>query len=394
MRTIIILGTFLLSFGLYAQHTCNEYEMVSVTGNVAPISSYALGMSSGVGGTMLYCPDDYTHNNGGHYYLEYRDLGGSGMDGYPNIKIGGSKYGGQWHPGDFNITGMPVQIKDIPETMELEWVCSQADALDGDDKWMASINFIFDIYGSRDSEPVSSERDYDLVVKAQSFNFNDNLDDQPEVKNGIIYFFARNADGSLKPFEITIDGLAYKYAVRYKFFDGRGDKDDKAHIKLIPYGDNGAPPVLKVNVKELISTTKDYVQYANIPEPYLTLANNNIAQGDTWMKAINAGYEVYTGNSQLIIPKFKVWPNRIPTSVHNSEVKNGMIGPNPAKELVHIYEHHNLKEVQCFSIGGKECQVHFENNAIRVGHLNKGMYLIRLIYKDGEIRQCKLMLCK
>lgn len=394
MRTIIILGTLLLSYGLYAQHTCSEYEMVSVTGNVAPISSYALGLSSGVGGTMHYCPSDFNHDNGGHYYLQYSDSGGSGMDGYPNIKIGGSQYGGQWHPGDFNITGMPVQIKDIPEAMEIEWDCSQANANDSDDKWMASINFIFDMYGDETSKPVSAERDYDLVIKAQSFNFNDNLEDQPEVKNGILYFFARNADHSLKPFEVSINGHVYTYAVRYKFFDGQGDKDDKAHIKLIPYGDNGAPPALRMKVKELIVTTKEFVQYANIPEPYLSLALNNIAQDDTWMKAINAGYEVYSGQSQLNITKYKVWANGLPTSIAKSEIMKQGIGPNPARDIVYIFDNNLPCTVQCFSLSGQPQAIHFVNNSFRVAHLENGLYLIRVINTNRTISHYKLMVDK
>ncbi|WP_289053180.1 hypothetical protein [Carboxylicivirga marina] len=383
MRTLIIMLTLLLTYGLYAQPSCSENELVSISGNVAPISSYALGMSSGVGGTMHYCPSDFNHDNGGHYYLQYSDSGGSGMDGYPNIKIGGSQYGGQWHPGEFDITGMPVLIKDIPETMEIEWVCSQTNATDDNDKWMASINFIFDMYGNRDSKPVSAERDYDLVVKAQSFNFSDGLDDQPEVKNGIIYFFARNTDGSLKPFEIIIDNLTYTYAVRYKFFVGKGDKDNKAHIKLIPYGNNGAPPLLRMKVKELITTTRDYVQYANIPEPYLGLALNNIAQDDTWMKAINAGYEVYTGQSQLDINRFKVWPDGITTSVLDTKVSHVRIGPNPAKDIVYIYGGDELMDVQCFLISGQVQDIRLINNSFRVAHLKKGLYLIRMINRKG-----------
>ncbi|TRX71783.1 T9SS type A sorting domain-containing protein [Carboxylicivirga sp. M1479] len=394
LKNVKLFLLLLLTYQIDAQNTCSENELVAISGNVAPISSYSLGMSSGVGGTMLYCPSDYNHDNGGHYYLQYVDLGGTGMDGYPNIRIGGSQYGGQWHPGDYNITGMPVQIKDIPEAMEIEWVCSQANATDSDDKWMASINFIFDMYGDETSKPVSVERDYDLVIKAQSFNFNDNLEDQPEVKNGILYFFARNADHSLKPFEISINGRVYTYAVRYKFFDGQGDKDDKAHIKLIPYGDNGAPPALRMKVKELIATTKEFVQYANIPEPYLSLALNNIAQDDTWMKAINAGYEVYTGQSQLNITKYKLWTDGLPTSIAKYEMVKQGIGPNPARDIVYIFDNDVPCTVQCFSIRGQEQSIQLVNNSFRVAHIKNGFYIIRVVNCKGETSHYKLMVDK
>jgi hypothetical protein len=256
--------------------------------------------------TMYYYAENFNPDFGGSYVLEYIDEGGSGMDSYPNITIGGVKSGGTWFPGDKDLVGMPVQLKDIPSTFSFEWKTSQENAIDSEDKWMASINFIFDNYGTQTSEPNTNARDFDVVVMHQYHNFSDSIDDKPIGNSTTHWFFARNNNGSIKPYELTINGKTYTYAVRYKFFVNSGDKDDKSHIKFIPFGNEELPPVLKVNVNDIISTCKTFRQYANIPDKYVTLAEKNIVLDNAWLKSINAGYEVYTGNSTLKIDQFKI----------------------------------------------------------------------------------------
>jgi len=140
----------------------------------------------------------------------------------------------------------------------------------------------------------------------QYHRFDDSVDDKPIGSSTTHWYFARNTNGSLKPYELTIDGKTFNYAVRYKFFINAGDKDNKSHVKFIPFGNSELPPVLKVNVKNIINASKNLMQYANIPAEYLELAKNNIALDNAWLKSINAGYEVYTGKSTLKIDKFKV----------------------------------------------------------------------------------------
>ncbi|ANW96522.1 hypothetical protein AXE80_09640 [Wenyingzhuangia fucanilytica] len=76
---------------------------------------------------------------------------------------------------------------------------------------------------------------------------------------------------------------------------------------FIRYGKNGIVPVLNINVKDIIATSKNYVQFANIPESKKHLIAK-LAPDNCWLKSINAGYEVYTGNSILKIDKFKIIP--------------------------------------------------------------------------------------
>ncbi|WPR71950.1 hypothetical protein SLW70_02130 [Flavobacterium sp. NG2] len=256
---------------------------------------------------MYYFNELFNADYGGSYSVEYKDQGGSGMDSYPSITIGSAKVGGSYIVADKNVVGMPVKISEITPSLNFEFKTSQENAIDKNDKWMASINFIFDNYGTETTDVADADRDYDLVVMHQYKNFDDSLDDNKLTAqtSGAYWYFARNSDGSLKPYNLVIDGLTYKYAVRYKFFANSGDKNDKTHVKFIPYG-NVLPPILKVNVKAIIQATKDYIDYANMSDDLKILAKKNVALSNAWLKSINAGYEVYTGESLLRIDKFKI----------------------------------------------------------------------------------------
>lgn len=283
------------------------YEKIYFHGSSSIFNSHALkNYLDESFSTMYYYAEHFNADYGGSYVLEYIDEGGSGMDSYPNVTIGGVKTGGKWFPGDKNTVGMPTQLKDISSTMSFEWKTSQENATDSDDKWMASVNFIFDNYGTETSQPNTTDRDYDVVVMHQYHNFDDSVEDKPIGSSTTHWYFARNNDGSLLLYELVIDGKTYTYAVRYKFFINAGDKNNKAHVKFIPFGNNELPPVLKVNIKHIINASKTYMKYAKIPAEYLALAENNIALDHAWLKSINAGYEVYTGKSTLNIDKFKI----------------------------------------------------------------------------------------
>lgn len=284
------------------------YEKIYFHGSETIFNSYSLkNYLDESFSTMYYYAEKFNTDFGGSYILEYVDEGGSGMDSYPNVTIGGVKNGGEWFPGDKNTVAMPTKLMDISTTMNFEFETSQINGLDNDDKWMASINFIFDNYGTENSEPDNAKRDYDLVVMHQYHNFGDSVDDKPIGNSTTHWYFARNNDGSLKPYELEIDGKTYTYAVRYKFFINAGDKDNKSHVKFIPFENSELPQVLKVSVKNIIDASRNLMQYANIPAEYLLLAQKNIALDHTWLKSINAGYEVYTGKSTLKIDKFKVF---------------------------------------------------------------------------------------
>ncbi len=384
--------TLLLSGQSKAQNVCDENDKIIVTSRVTPINSYSLIPSSNVGGSMFYCSDFMNTDHGGGFQLDYIDIYEGGMDGYPNVRIGGAKVGGSWHVGDKAVVGMPVQIKDIHPDMSFTWLSSQTEAWDVDDKWMSSINFIFDINGTETSEPDNAQRDYDLVVKAQSFNFSDDLNDQAEVLNQKMFFFARNTDGSLKPYELTLDGLVYTYAIRYKFFVGAGDKDDKAHIKLIPYGSNGAPPVAKINVKHLIATTKDYIQYAAIPEPQLSLAYEKIAGDNTWLKAIAAGYEVYTGESTLRVDQFKLYPEGSnTTSIIDKEERQLTVYPNPSKGLFYI-KGAVVDRIEVYNLQGQLVSCQTRTQEINLSFLIQGYYFLRINMSNGKVAHRKVQL--
>jgi len=129
------------------------YEKIYFHGSGTIFNSYALkNYLDESFSTMYYYAEKFNADFGGSYILEYVDEGGSGMDSYPNVTIGGVKNGGKWVSGDKNTVAMPTKLMDISNTMNFEWETSQINGRDDDDKWMASINFIFDNYGQK---PVS-----------------------------------------------------------------------------------------------------------------------------------------------------------------------------------------------------------------------------------------------
>lgn len=393
MRKIYIISSLLfmlLASQAYGQVICDAGDQLVVTSRIIPINSYSLIPVSNVGGSMYYCSELMNADHGGGFQLAYADNYDGGMDGYPNVRAGGAKVGGRWQVGDKAVVGMPVQIKDINPKMSFKWESTQENAWDNDDKWMSSINFIFDIEGTENSEPDNSKRDYDLVVKAQSHNFSDDLDDQSEVINNKMFFFARNADGSLKPYETIVNGTTYTYAIRYKFFMGMGDKDDKAHIKLIPYGEHGAPPVAEINIKHLIVTTRDYIQYANIPEPQCSLAYEKIGGDDTWLKAIAAGYEVYTGESSLRVDQFKVFPQgESPTAIIDNEEKQLIVYPNPSNGVFFI-KGSDIVRIEVYNLQGQLMHEELNSKQLNLSYLKSGQYLMRITTCNGKVEMHKV----
>jgi|GEM_PF-4728664 len=348
------------------------------------VDSHFIG-SAPDGSILSYCPEFFSLNYGGSYTLNYLDQGGSGMDAYPNVIIGSAKINGNWQPGNITLTGMPVTINNIPDNMSLEWKVSQENAFDSDDKWMASINFIFDNTGSQNSEPLSEDRDYDLVIKSVSHNFTgDDLTDNPITSgDDIFWYYARESNGSLKPYIVTIDGISYTYAVRYKFFQNSGDQDNKVHLKFIPYGPNGAPAITKINVKEIINVTKSFIPFANLPNAQLVLANSKVALNNAWLKSINAGYEVYTGQSILKTEKFKIFPqgtlNDLDNEISDASIK---IFPNPVDEYITIMgvESENAN-IDLYDYTGKlilSKQLSPKQNLIDIKCLESGMYWIQV----------------
>lgn len=268
--------------------------------------------------TMTYCPD-HVAEYGSAFELNYVYEGGTGMDGYPNGLVGGYQKG-KWHPGDVRLSGMPALLSDLTNDMVIQWKVSQENALDdGDDdsdKWMASINIIFDD-GEIDARPDDTRRFYDVVIELNSHNFSNDLNDtnltlDPDVIKRS--YFARNDDGSLRTFDLMVDGQIYKYGVRYKFYkEGISEaKDKKVHVKYIPISEANVPPYLNHSMKAFIDNSKEFIQYARMPESYRTLANATVAKPTLYIKSVRGGYEVYKGQSTLRNDYFRIMKPVIP----------------------------------------------------------------------------------
>ena len=268
--------------------------------------------------TMTYCPD-HVDEYGSAFELNYVYEGGTGMDGYPNGLVGGYQQG-KWHPSDKRLSGMPVLLGDLRDDMVIQWKVSQEDAWDegedDKDKWMASINIIFDD-GKATSKPDDTKRFYDVVIELNSHLFNNDLSDTNLTLNPNAVkrnYLAREDNGSLRTFDLMVDGQIYKYGVRYKFYtEGVSEaKDKKVHVKYIAISDENIPPYLNHSIKAFIDNSKEFIQYARMPESYKIRANATVAKPTLYLKSIRAGYEVYKGESTLRSDYFRIMKPIIP----------------------------------------------------------------------------------
>ena len=278
--------------------------------------------------------------------------GGTNFDGYPSGSIGGVKKGGVYYPANFSASGMPVQLQGLEHDFRLKWKTFQINADDVDDKWWATINVIFDI-GAANLEPVSTDRDYDLVIQFERYE-QDALTDNPNT-GGPYWWFARESNGDLKPFSLMIEGVEYQWAIRYKFFNyGTGNpnahKNNKVHIKFIPIDNNHIPLELDHPLKRFVDATVDYLQYVNLPAAELNLANQKVADPNLWVKTVSAGYEVYSGNSTLGQDYFyTIVDNIVPdeptnltlTPLGNSVILNWDTHPTDNYESYTVYRSEN-----------------------------------------------------
>ena len=253
------------------------------------------------GSPMTYDPSQ-VEAKGAAFILNYTNSGGTAFDGYPSGTVGGYKAGSTYYPGNVESSGMPVKIEDLTDQLRINWKTSQANANDEDDKWWATINVIFDGDADANSRPDPEARDYDLVIQNVSYEQDDFQDfDNP---GGRYWYFAREGNGDIKPFTVYLDGVAYSWAVRYKFFDfPEGDeqfhKNDKVHIKFIPMDNSKPIPYLDHSLKQFIDCTRNYIADLPLSNEELALANQKVAESSLWIKSISAGYEIYEGSSIL-----------------------------------------------------------------------------------------------
>jgi hypothetical protein len=261
--------------------------------------NHNIGLSNPVfdqGSPMTYDAAE-VNTKGAAFRCNYTNQGGKDFDGYPSGTIGGFKANNVYSPGNPIVCGMPVQIKNLKDNLRINWKVSQTNANDPGDKWWATINVIFD-GGTATSEPIEAERDYDLVIQNVSYEEDDFLDlTKP---GGAYWYFARNSDGSIKPFTVYLSGVAHQWAVRYKFFDypvGHPDEDknDKVHIKFIQLDNSKPIPYLDHSLKQFIDCTKSYLSHLRLNAKELALAKLRVAPDDLWIKSVSAGYEVYEG---------------------------------------------------------------------------------------------------
>jgi hypothetical protein len=252
--------------------------------NENSLMTYDIGQVNTNGGAFKL---NFTNNNG---------TGGPGYKGYPSGSIGAFKSAGNYTPGNPAACGMPIQIANLKHDLRIKWKVSQFNAYDPDDKWWASINVVFDT-DSPLLEPLPANRDYDLVIELNRYE-QENYDDVSSVTNQTYWYYARNSDGSLKTLDFNYNGVVYSWVVRYKFFNNPINtvNNDKVHVKFTPLFNVNCPPFLDHSLKKFIDTSVNYLQNVNLTPSERALAELKVGNPDLYIKNINAGYEVYTGN--------------------------------------------------------------------------------------------------
>ena len=269
-------------------------------------SNHNIGLENPVfdeGSVMIYDSNPAAiDSNGAAFLIHYINQGGGdSFDGYPSGTIGGIKKTGIYYPGNYSVSGMPVQLENLENDFRIKWKTFQENANDPDDKWWATINVIFDI-GDANLEPLQINRDYDLVIQFERYE-QDDLTDKSNT-GGAYWWFARDSNGFIKPFSLMIEGVEYQWAVRYKFFyyppgNPNEYKNDKVHIKFIPIDNNHIPSELDHPLKTFVDATVDYLQDVDLPNAERILANQKVGDPNLWVKSVSAGYEIYSGNSTI-----------------------------------------------------------------------------------------------
>lgn len=300
--------TTIITFCLFFLSLVGFGQITTVTRNSTMIkSNHNFGLTNPVyneGSDMLYDMDTDTINKyGGAFSLNYINQdGGTNFDGYPSGTIGGYKTGGTYYPSNFATSGMPIQIQYLGNDLRIKWKTFQENANDADDKWWATINVIFDSTAA-DQQPQVENRLYDVVIQFEKYEL-ESFIDKANDGNGAYWWFARNPDTTIIPFVLTIEGVEYKWAIRYKYFEyPSGDpnfyKNEKVHVKFIPFN-NTLPSELNHPLKRFIDASKSYIDSIPLlPTAEKTLANLRVADPNLWIKSISAGYEVYDGTSTL-----------------------------------------------------------------------------------------------
>jgi hypothetical protein len=206
---------------------------------------------------------------------------------------------------------MPLRIEELGYDFRIRWSVSQENAWDADDKWWATINVIFDS-GTNVSEPLGDDRLFDIVIELDRYEQDDLTDVSKEDKD-VYWWFARNTDGTLRPFVLHIDGQDYEWGVRYKFFQNLGYKNDKVHVKFIPIDNTNVAPYIDHPLRVFTEAAKDFLQFCdNMDLLERELADTRVSQPSLWIKAIAAGYETYTGASILKQDELRVVSDKSP----------------------------------------------------------------------------------
>ncbi len=311
MKKLVIILAIISYTGSYSQTTVTE-RITVLDANHNYVLTNDL-FEETIPSPMTYDPSQISTNGAAFEVVYHNSDGGQNVDGYPSGKVGAYKKGGTYYPGVFAACGMPAQIQNIDDDFRIKWNPYQLGVDGPNDHWWASINVIFD-NGAQNEEPITADRDYDLVIEFQRYDEYEFVDKPKKTdpgQGGAYNYLCRDGfvddgDGNniapLHPFDVVLEGTTYQFAVRYKFFNypagsdqNKLDKNNKVHIKFISLDIDNVMPFLDHTLKSFIDVTKTYysLYLDTLPTAEEDLADQKVGLDDLWVKSIAAGYEVY-----------------------------------------------------------------------------------------------------
>jgi len=312
---------------------------------------------------------------------------------------------------DLVVTGIGKSVEDVPTTLYLE--------NDG------AGNFIthdllhgvqnFSVVKSIDKGDINNDGYYDLVMVG---------DDETGSASSKVFLY----DSSTNTFNLAENsGLAnYTISASLRLFDY--DNDNNLDLILVS-GDENLDP--KTSLYRNLTTVKNEAPNApttfdtQISDDKVTFSWDGASDDKTPNKALQYELSVGSTSGKADIAKYVVTTNhwflnkenmpstfywsvkaidasavhsvsseeQVYSSLSTNDVtkKNISIYPNPTSDVVNIKANQSVVKVNVYNLAGQQVFSRANASQINIQSLNKGVYLVEVILKDGQKIQTKLI---
>lgn len=115
--------------------------------------------------------------------------------------------------------------------------------------------------------------------------------------------------------------------------------------------------------------------------------NNNMVITDNGKLVVGGYINAYLSNN---ITVFRLVLDDNLTTV-NEEASPIHIFPNPTNDIVNIQSHKEINSIEIYDLTGKQMANFSNTKQFKIGYLKSGVYVVRIIMKDGETHLQKLI---